>query len=200
MIMCLKQSWLSFPTGGIQIVNMKPHMTDSEILLFNKILDESTIYYEFGCGGSTNVALNKKNITKVYSIDTDKNWLNKFDHPKLHKTYIDVGETEDFGNPVNESKIDNWKLYSASIDEISDEPDTVFIDGRFRVACGVKTWFNVSEKTNVLIHDFTGRTHYHELLNLYDIKATCEQLVLLSKKASTVDLNEMYDRYKHDIR
>lgn len=179
---------------------MNPWMSNKEIELLSKYMNIANIYFEFGSGGSTNFAINTKNIKKIYSIDTDKKWLDKFNHKKLYKKYIDIGPVKSFGNPKNESKKKNWMLYSDSISDIVETPDMVLIDGRFRVACGLKTWLKSNNNTNILIHDFTNREHYHILLNFYEIKESEDTLVVMNKKETNIDINEIYENYKNDVK
>ena len=175
---------------------MIPFMSNDEILLLTTLLEKSKIYFEFGSGGSTYLALSCANILRIYSVDTDKKWLDKFEHPKLDKIYIDVGSVGSFGDPLDQTKIENWKLYSESITKISSIPDTVLIDGRFRVACGIKTWEKINDSTNVLIHDF-HRKEYQVLLELYNIIEKSNTLVVLRKKNSDIDIDKMYNKYKN---
>ena len=57
-------------------MNLKPYMTQNEILFFKKYLKKSNTYLEFGSGGSTYFAI-KNGINKITSIETDLNWVNK---------------------------------------------------------------------------------------------------------------------------
>lgn len=175
-------------------------MTEKEIKILSEYMDISEIYFEFGSGGSTDLAINKKNIKKIYSVDTDEKWLDKFNNDKLKKIYIDVGPVGKLGVPLNNNKKQNWELYSRSINDIIDIPDLILIDGRFRVACGLQSWLKITNKTNVIIHDFKKRKNYHILLEFYNVIKSENQLIVLNKKNTKLDVNKIYEKYKYEIK
>ena len=58
---------------------MKPLLTKNDKLIFYKFLDKATVYFEFGSGGSTYQANIRNNITKIYTVESDREWLNKLE-------------------------------------------------------------------------------------------------------------------------
>lgn len=56
---------------------MKPSLSKNDKNMFNKYLDNFSVYFEYGSGDSTYDALIKDNIKKVYSVESDYEWLTK---------------------------------------------------------------------------------------------------------------------------
>lgn len=97
--------------------------------------------------------------------------------------HTDFGKTTGYGKPGGFAK-HLFPLYSQAIHLSAAMPiDTVFIDGRFRVACALQTWMLVSTNTLVMIHDYTNRKQYHVIENYYDRIATGAELVVLRPNA-----------------
>jgi hypothetical protein len=87
-----------------------------------------------------------------------------------------------------------WPNYSSA--DIGT-PDTILIDGRFRVACGLQCCIKHPNAT-ILMHDFTNRPEYHVLLNYMDIVKSVDTLVCVKVKLDNdkEKLLELYDTYK----
>jgi hypothetical protein len=68
--------------------------------------------------------------------------------------------------------------------EEREKIDMVLIDGRFRVACCLKTWYAVNDTCNVVFDDFMDRSYYHVVLDYFDIidKTKDNVMVVLRKK------------------
>jgi hypothetical protein len=56
---------------------MIPSLKKNDLKMFYKNLDKINVYFEYGSGGSTYQASLRKNIIKIYSVESDKDWLNK---------------------------------------------------------------------------------------------------------------------------
>ena len=56
---------------------MIPHFAKNDLQMFYKYLDNCTNYLEFGSGGSTYQASIRKNIKKIISFESDKDWFLK---------------------------------------------------------------------------------------------------------------------------
>jgi hypothetical protein len=50
---------------------MKPYFYSNDLKCFYKYLDKANIYFEYGSGGSTYQASIRKNIKKIYSVESD---------------------------------------------------------------------------------------------------------------------------------
>jgi hypothetical protein len=177
---------------------MQPAMTYNEIQLFKKYISQSIHYAEFGSGGSTCLVDKMPNIKTGVSIESDNAFRNYVQSlcTKLKVLWIDIGETASYGHPKNESMKHLWENYSkANI----GTPDTILIDGRFRVACGLQCCLNCVDSI-ILIHDFLNRPEYHILLNFLDIIETCDSLIVARVKSNNNKDNilELYEQYKYN--
>ena len=77
-----------------------------------------------------------------------------------------------------------YPVYSSAIQYSAAQPiDTVFIDGRFRVACALHTWLAVDTNAVVMIHGYQPE-HYHVVEKFYDVLERGEELVVLTPNAA----------------
>jgi len=87
---------------------MKPLLTKNDKLMFYKFLDKATVYFEFGSGGSTYQANIRNNITKIYTVESDREWLNKLEKQvysnKVKFLYNEMNtKPKTFGHPGKDS-------------------------------------------------------------------------------------------------
>lgn len=201
-----------FKKTGLLAPNYDVVMTDNEKRLFVKIIKNSKNYLEFGIGGSTFSAL-ENSKARVYSVESDKAWVKKtIKHPyikwmkflgRLKIVYVDIGPTRKWGFPKGNDYKFKYPDYSGKIFEYKniDAIDTVFVDGRFRVACILSTIFSYYKKSTVkiLIHDFKNRPHYHLVLKYLNIINEIDSMVVCVIKKD-IDLNSLeddYNKYKY---
>ena len=55
---------------------MIPELSANDMKMFYRYLDKATIYFEYGSGGSTYQANLRPNIQKIYTVESDKTWIN----------------------------------------------------------------------------------------------------------------------------
>jgi hypothetical protein len=181
------------------IVN--PWLLKNDTLMFYKYLDKATVYFEYGSGGSTYQANIRNNITKIYSVESDIEWLNKLKqqigYNKVVYLYIEMDTRPNtWGYPGKNSTFTEWINYSNQLSNLrkdeQDQIDILFIDGRFRVACCLKSFSVISSDCVVVFDDFLNRSHYHVVLDYYDIleKTVDEQMVILKKKQNIISIPE----------
>lgn len=156
------------------------HASSAEIHLFANYILKARFYLEFGCGGSTFLALYISQA-QILSIESDPSFITLLEShplirqdqeaqkPRLRFYRIDLGEIGKWGFPLDERFKEFFPLYSQGIfKKLSHKQitqiDMVFIDGRFRVACVLSVLFHCSESITILIHDFFNRDHYHIVL------------------------------------
>ena len=155
---------------------MRPAMTDKEIVTYKKILEGTDHYLESGCGGTTMIALDS-NVSRIDVIETDIDWINKLKNEsaiiegmkknRLKFHHRDIGKVIQWGIPANRTKIENWPFFSMSVwQELSDDIDFVFVDGRFRVATTLAALIMANEDATIMLHDFVDREHYNVVLEL----------------------------------
>nr|WP_299170434.1 hypothetical protein [uncultured Allomuricauda sp.] len=191
-------------------------MSKNEKKMFDRILKKAKGYLEFGSGGSTIRALQKSNA-KIYSIESSKDWIEfmrKYlivrynEGTRLNFSHVYIGDTKEWGYPVNDSSKHLFPKYSSSIFETLDSEnlDAFFIDGRFRVACVLSvilqiSSFDISNKT-ILVHDFWNREHYHAVLNYLEVIDRVDTLGVfkIKENLNISDVEKDYDQYKFDSR
>ena len=66
----------------------KPIMSKIEIIIFSYFMKKENIYFEFGSGGSTNIASYYK--LKTYSVESDFNWHEKLKKSGVIANYITI--------------------------------------------------------------------------------------------------------------
>ena len=185
-------------------------LTRDEKKLLIKYLKKSKKYLEFGAGGSTFLALLKSN-TKIYSVESDINWLNylrewriiKFfeKNQRLNFNFVNIGKTKEFGFPADEKHKDLFPNYSKSVYEINDitDFDTIFIDGRFRVACTLAAILNTKQDTKIILHDYAKRENYHIIEHFLDKIESADTMVVFKKKdnINIDEVKDLYEKYKY---
>lgn len=189
-------------------------MSPKEKNLFEKEIRNSIVYLEFGMGGSTFRVLQKSNA-KVYSIDSSTEWISLMREYKQIKNmerkgrlslfHIDIGPIGEWGKPINNDQKIKFPNYSSDIFNLVDKKsiDTILIDGRFRVACALKTIMEChqNEKLKVMIHDFWNRDQYHVLLKYFEVIDQVDSLGVFKIK-DKFDLNSVmldYELFKNFV-
>lgn len=166
----LKKYLLKFKRDSIdwplpKEIFFKPLMTSKEIKAFLFFMKPGNIYFEFGAGGSTNIASYYK--LKTYSVESDVRWHQKLKDKNIKAHYITIDlKSYHIGYPGKEITIKDWKKYIQSYKK-EYNADIILIDGRFRVACGLDIFSKIKNDCIVLIHDYTDRYDYHILEKFY---------------------------------
>ena len=173
---------------------MKPHFKGLDVPMFYKYLDKSTYYFEFGSGGSTYQAATRNNIKTIYTVESDAEWhnklkaqLKKYNHIKyLFRDLETPGNN--WGYPGKNCSNLKKIAYSHRIYQLTPEEkkkiNLILIDGRFRVACALKSFNIMSDDCVLAFDDFMARSYYHIVLNYFDIveKSSSNLMVMLKKK------------------
>ena len=182
-------------------------MSDKEKKLFDNTVKPSKAYLEFGTGGSTFRVLQKSDA-KIYSIDSSHQWIRcmreywfirRMEKKRLSLFYVDIGPIKKWGKPSGTGSVALYPRYSETIFDLIDEAkiDTVLVDGRFRVACTLKTVleFHSNHDLKILIHDFWNRNDYHVVLKYLDAVDKADTLGLFSIKKG-IDITAVRDDYE----
>ena len=107
--------------------------------------------------------------------------------------------------PLNDSKKANFPNYSQFVfgvlprDEIK-MIDTIFIDGRFRVACALSILLYCPNST-IMIHDFFNRPQYRIVLEFLDTIEACETLGVFKpkKRLNKANLQTLLEQYAYIV-
>ena len=96
---------------------MEPNLQPTDKKMFYKHLIKSSVYFEYGSGGSTYKASIVKNIKKIYSVESDSEWHDllkqKIQNNNVNFIYNDINTQENF-KKINElfEKIEQGKTLS----------------------------------------------------------------------------------------
>ena len=177
-----------------QYIKYQPILSEKELEIFSYLMNPKNIYFEFGAGGSTNIA-SFYNMT-VYSVESDKNWHKKLKDDGINAIYItiDLKANGNGGNPGRGTTVDDWKLYIQAYKK-EYNADIILIDGRFRVACALDIFSKIRNDAIVLIHDYF-RIEYHIVEDYYYKINQWDTLAAFIKKPniSSVPL-DVYNKY-----
>lgn len=129
------------------------------------------VILEYGSGGSTLIAAENPHAL-IFSVESDAGWAAMMQgwfaaNPPQGRVVVhhaDIGPTKDWGMPVNNRRVGHWPGYPNSVWDRADfrHPDTVLIDGRFRLACFLTVLLRASQPVRVLWDDYEGRPGYHK--------------------------------------
>lgn len=167
-------------------------MTDAETALLTRYLSRSRFYLEFGCGGSTALAL-QKSKGMVVSVESDAQWIAKLkESPDIMKAvqagrlafyHADIGPVGPWGVPKDESRLKAWKSYYTAPWTFRDfDYDLVLIDGRFRVMCALAAAIYVGPDTIVTMHDYGNRRGYFDIERYFDFVDQADKLIVMRKR------------------
>jgi hypothetical protein len=167
-------------------------MSHAEIDLFASALQRSSVYLEYGAGGSTKLAASSSALKSITSVESDPVFLEThvrndtdvqraISSGRLRFLIADIGPTGDWGYPKDSAKMHLWPNYALCPYLHGYNPDLILIDGRFRVACGLAAALQAPEAT-VLIHDYTDRRNYHVLDRFFTINKRVDTLVECRKR------------------
>jgi len=178
-------------------IRYRPMMSDEDLKGFLSFMKPNLTYFEFGSGGSTNIASYYK--LKVYSVESDALWHNRLKNSNINATFITVDlKTGNLGYPGNDTTIEDWKRYYQAYDS-KYNADIILIDGRFRVVCGLDIFPKIRNDTLVLIHDYSNIEKYHILENYYIKVKKWDSLCAFFKNPNITSIPQnVYDTYMYD--
>lgn len=187
---------------------MIPELSANDMKMFYRYLDKSTVYFEYGSGGSTYQANLRPNIQKIYTVESDNTWINQLNslienNTKITYIYNEMGtKPHTWGYPSGLCLKTDLINYSEHIRNLSDEErskiDLVMIDGRFRVACCLKCFDIINDECYIIFDDFLNRKNYHIILVYYEIveKTEDKRMVVLRKKNNVSIPDELIKKYE----
>lgn len=177
-------------------------MQPSEQDLLKRAISNASSMFEWGMGSSTMIA-HYLNISRLTSVDSSQHWVQKIKTTLGHRAYkliyADIGRVKMWGVPVDSSYKAAWPNYSAHVDAETGSFDIYLVDGRFRVACASLALKHGHSRSLVLVHDWK-RSKYHVLLDVAEVVANIQNLVVLKRRLSITDndLLALWHRYKYD--
>ena len=186
---------------------------ETKIWLREYYKEEHTIL-EYGSGGSTFLALQSNPNSKVYCCETGKVWLETVKlHAKkikvsdrLYPIHLNVGATKCWGYPLVKKGIDHVRLQQFVKSSVTPwkilkkegvQPDTVFIDGRFRNACFLTTLINCRSTTKVIWDDYRDRPYYHIFEDIIKPTEMIGRTAIFDLKPSRRKFVDIFNNYMH---
>lgn len=175
-------------------IKIKPIMTLKELKAFCYFMKKGNIYFEFGSGGSTNLASYYQ--IKTYSVESDVRWHKKLKESNITANYITIDlKSHYYGYPGKQTTINDWKKYIQAYKR-EYNANIILIDGRFRVACGLDIFNKINNDTIILIHDYTNRKYYHILENYYQKIDSWDTLTAFIKRINIKKIpKKIYNKY-----
>lgn len=174
-------------------------MTAAETDKLRAYLRKSKSFLEFGCGGSTTLAM-EMGCERIDSVDSDPVWIERCRSHQLFARqagkvtfhYAQVGEVGNWGRPKDRRATRAWSNYPLNVwGSLHYTPDLILVDGRWRVCCCLKSAVMCPEST-ILFHDFWTRQHYHVVLDHLEIVDGTDDLVALRLRPDH-NVHSMYD-------
>jgi len=178
----------------------EPHLDPGAARHFRDVIADTSVYLEYGSGGSTLAAW--QNARVVVTVDSDRRFLRSVQKQLARSSrspavsrliHADIGITRRWGIPVLKSstpqRLRRWRNYAEApwpfLRERTLEPDTIFIDGRFRVACILECLCNLRARSpcRILVDDFLDRPHYDVLQPFVHVDATHGKMAALTMRA-----------------
>ena len=184
---------------SISYINDK--LFDGDDGLFKRIVKDATCYGEYGCGQSTRWIIRNTN-TPIISVDSSAEWVKfvssteKFDEQIVNLHHEFVGEIGEWGRPINYKYRDYFKKYVEYLWFQEKKPDTVLVDGRFRVCCFLTSLKYANEGTRILFDDYVNRPHYHFVEKYVNRIEVCGRQALFIVPSDS-DIN--YTELENDI-
>lgn len=115
---------------------------------------------------------------------------------KISEWYKNDTRPELVWNERNDEIYKQWEQLIEN--DKAKDIDLILIDGRFRVACCLKSHGLISESCVIAFDDFFNRPQYHIVLDYYDIieKTTDNIMVILKKKTDTDVPQSLIEKYE----
>jgi hypothetical protein len=165
----------------------EPLLTPDELALLRDAAADSHLILEFGSGGSTIDFLTHTHAD-VVSVESNPVWAEfviaavaPVDRTRLNLRYVDIGPVRKWGRPTDNSRHDDWPAYWRDVwGSLGDDPDLVFVDGRFRVACALNAALHTD--TVIVMHDF-HRQAYKVVLDHLQVVGNAESLVVMRRRS-----------------
>lgn len=149
-------------------------MPEAEGARVREAYGRAHVILEYGSGGSTVLAAEMPGKT-VFSVESDRAWAGMIQdwfasNPPAADTQVDViwadvGETGEWGTPVDESEWRRYPQYPLGVWQLPHfrQPDVVLVDGRFRMGCAMATAFLTKRPVLLLVDDYKRRKFYHKI-------------------------------------
>jgi hypothetical protein len=146
-----------------------PHLEEEGLAAFEHYATATPCYLEYGVGGSTLHAF-QMGARHLVSVDSSKDWINAVQQQLSNAAhvdllYCDIGQVGAWGRPTCDEGLYAYHTYMVApwniVHEKKLEPQLIFVDGRFRVACFLYSLICATPGAIILFDDYMNRKHYH---------------------------------------
>jgi hypothetical protein len=198
-------------------VPSEPQFDEEGMAYFRKQLESARNYLEYGSGGSTILANGLVNT--LVSVDSDAGLVADV-RRKLAEAgrrtmtrliHVNIGLTYDWGMPVFTKptlrRVRRWEEYPTRpwryLRSITQQPDLILVNGRFRVACVLESLLSLSplSNTQILLEDYAERPHYQVVERFADLERVGRMAVLRPRRLTDrIQVRRMVRQYCADPR
>jgi hypothetical protein len=175
---------------GLKKITQAHTLFDGDDALFKELIKNTNIYFEYGCGKSTEFVC-KHTKASIHAVDTSLDWINNLKglsttnaSGRVNLNWIDVGKVADWGYPTSFEKRENFKVYAELMWLKKISPDLVLVDGRFRVFCFLTSIKLAPVGTKILFDDYIDRPFYHVVEEFCERIETCGRQALFEVSQS----------------
>ena len=183
---------------------MQINMEEVEQEKLKEYLVQCEKVFEFGCGGSTVLMSGMENIKTIHSVESDKNWVSAVKKQvggRVNFHFVDINTAPGlWGHPKDKSKISEWPNYSGVLSKIPDYyPDLIFVDGRFRVACALKSLEKMNAQSHLMVHDYGLDRNYNVIEKWFKKVDSADTLFVFTKKENIdqEEINKAIKEYEY---
>lgn len=145
--------------------------------LFINAIRGCTVYGEYGCGAST-IWCAQNTEVRIFAVDSSTAWIETVlrtvgQVDRLQTVHVDIGSLGPWGRPIDYSKRNRFSDYIEAPWQFDAKPDVILVDGRFRVACFLKSLIEAEPGSTILFDDYTERANYHVVEEFVEHIDTC---------------------------
>lgn len=148
--------------------------------LFRDALKQSHHYAEYGSGAST-VFADQAGTRDLMSVETDPIWAKRLTlrlSQRATVIHCDLGPVGAWGRPQSLNFSDRFEHYFAGAFTYNFAPDTILIDGRFRVACFLTCLIRAEKGTRIIWDDYVYRPSYQVVAKILKPRAVTKRQAL----------------------
>lgn len=154
--------------------------------MFKRVVSRASVYGEYGVGASTDWVYENTGA-RIVAVDTSSAWAQSVAQGK-DATRISIGAPNcgpvgDWGRPLTYDFRENFTAYLEYIWMRGPRPDTVLIDGRFRVCCFATCLLRADLGSKLLFDDYEARPQYHVVEELLKPVEKCGRQALFETNA-----------------
>jgi hypothetical protein len=149
-------------------VPMQPHLDDEASAFLTEQLPNTSLFLEYGSGGST-VLANRLGVPTI-SVESDRFFAEAvrkgLPNPQITRILVPrMGLTREWGMPIFDRPNKGHRYVMAPFQELHGRfPDLISIDGRYRVACALMCARKAAEagaSARLMFDDYADRPWYH---------------------------------------